>query len=94
VNEDIVIPIAGMCMIVILSLGVPLIMALRRRWERQSELPRVPDEVKERLLRMEQAIDSIAVEIERISEGQRFTTKILAERPREQAGLPAAGERK
>jgi hypothetical protein len=29
---------------------------------------------------MEQAIDSIAVEVERISEGQRFTTKLLAER--------------
>ncbi len=29
---------------------------------------------------MEQAIDSIAVEVERISEGQRFTTKLLSER--------------
>jgi hypothetical protein len=29
---------------------------------------------------MEQAIDSIAIEVERISEGQRFTTKLLAER--------------
>jgi hypothetical protein len=27
-----------------------------------------------------QALDAIAVEIERISEGQRFTTKLLAER--------------
>jgi hypothetical protein len=33
-----------------------------------------------RLERMEQAIDSIAIEIERISEGQRFTTKLLSER--------------
>jgi hypothetical protein len=29
---------------------------------------------------MEQALDSIAIEVERISEGQRFTTKLLAER--------------
>jgi hypothetical protein len=29
---------------------------------------------------MEQALDSIAVEVERISEGQRFTTKLLSER--------------
>jgi hypothetical protein len=29
---------------------------------------------------MEQAIDSIAIEVERISEGQRFTTKLLSER--------------
>jgi len=30
----------------------------------------------ERLLRLEQAVDSIAVEVERISEGQRFLTKL------------------
>jgi hypothetical protein len=29
---------------------------------------------------MEHAVDAIAVEIERISEGQRFTTKLLSER--------------
>lgn len=34
----------------------------------------------ERLGRMEQAIDSMAIEVERISEGQRFTSKLLAER--------------
>jgi hypothetical protein len=28
---------------------------------------------------MEQSIDAIAVEVERISEGQRFTTKLLSE---------------
>lgn len=38
------------------------------------------DEIVERLGRMENAVDATAVEIERISEGQRFTTKLLAER--------------
>ncbi|MBL8997809.1 MAG: hypothetical protein KJZ74_10090 [Gemmatimonadales bacterium] len=33
----------------------------------------------ERLGRLETAVDSIAVEVERISEGQRFVTKLLAE---------------
>jgi hypothetical protein len=37
-------------------------------------------ELMSRLDRMEQAIDAIAVEVERISEGQRFTTKLLSER--------------
>jgi len=32
------------------------------------------------LARLEPAIDSMSVEIERISEAQRFTTKILAQR--------------
>lgn len=33
-----------------------------------------------RLERIEQAVDAMAVEIERISEGQRFTTRLLSER--------------
>ena len=52
-----------------------------RRQERQDALPSAAPEVMLRLERMEQAIDSIAVEVERISEGQRFTTKLLSERP-------------
>ena len=34
----------------------------------------------ERLARLEQAVESIAIEIERVSEGQRFVTKLLSER--------------
>jgi hypothetical protein len=30
--------------------------------------------------RLEQAVEAIAIEVERISEGQRFTTKLLSER--------------
>jgi hypothetical protein len=44
-----------------------------------------------RLERMEQAIDSVAIEVERISEGQRFTTKLLSERGREPS-LPTASD--
>lgn len=35
----------------------------------------------QRLSRVEQAVESIAIEIERIGEGQRFVTKLLSERP-------------
>jgi hypothetical protein len=38
-----------------------------------------PTVTEARLARIEQAVDAIAVEIERISEGQRFTTKLLSE---------------
>ena len=38
------------------------------------------DALEGRLERIEQAIDTVAVEVERISEAQRFTTKLLAER--------------
>jgi hypothetical protein len=35
-----------------------------------------------RLARLEQAVDSIALEVERISEAQRFATKLLSEQSR------------
>ena len=41
----------------------------------------------ERLSRLEQAVDAIALEIERISEGQRFTTKLLSEQARQSSRL-------
>jgi len=40
----------------------------------------VPSETSARLERIEQGLDAIAIEVERISEAQRFTTKLLAER--------------
>ena len=35
---------------------------------------------EDRMARLEQAVETIALEVERISEGQRFTTKLLSER--------------
>jgi len=40
----------------------------------------VVDEMTQRLARIEQAVDATAVEVERISEAQRFTTKLLVEK--------------
>ncbi len=39
-----------------------------------------PGEMDERLARLEQAVEAVAVEMERVGEGQRFVTKLLAER--------------
>lgn len=57
----------------------PLALALARRMDRQS-VKEVPEHVNARLERMEQAIDAIAEQVERVAEGQRFTTKLLSER--------------
>jgi len=80
-NEDIVIPGVFFFTVIVLALGIPLVRAYIRRQERKDALPAASPEVMLRLERMEQAIDSIAVEVERISEGQRFTTKLLSEQP-------------
>jgi hypothetical protein len=45
---------------------------------------RALEEIAERLAALERAVDTIAVETERISEGQRFTTKLLSERTAEE----------
>lgn len=57
----------------------PFARAYAKRIEQRGAAPQVPNEVAARLERMEQAIDAIAVEVERISEGQRFTTKLLTD---------------
>jgi hypothetical protein len=74
------IPILAISIVPITAIGWPLARAYARRVEEGRTNTRVPLEVTARLERMEQAIDSIAVEVERISEGQRFTTKLLSER--------------
>ena len=59
----------------------PLTLAYARRlWRRGAiavaELPKV---LAERLTRLDQAVDTIAIEVERISEGQRFLTKVMTD---------------
>ena len=74
------VPISLFVCIAVTVVGVPIARAFARRIERHPPDPRLSQDMTNRLERMEQAIDSIAIEVERISEGQRFTTKLLAER--------------
>lgn len=90
----------GMSPGVIVPIGVPLTIfvlgplafgAARMMWKR-SNRPVVPAEIAQNaahLARLEQSVDAIAVEVERITEGQRFITKILSEKA---ALLPAVNE--
>ena len=79
------IPIVLFIMMGITAIGWPIARAIARKMDRESLQPKIPLELQGRLERMELALDSIAVEVERISEGQRFTTKLLSERPQ---GVP------
>jgi hypothetical protein len=38
------------------------------------------DELREQITEIQTSVDAIAVEVERISEGQRFATRLMAER--------------
>jgi hypothetical protein len=78
-GPEIVVPLGAFLCAIVLAIGVPLARAFSRRMDSETKNPRLPSEVTDRLERMEQALDSIAIEIERITEGQRFTTKLLSE---------------
>jgi hypothetical protein len=61
----------------------PIALSISRLiWKRGSRMPvsSLPAESGQRLERMEQAMDAIAIEVERVSEGQRFVTRLLSER--------------
>ncbi len=61
---------------------LPLTLAaVRLLWKRGNRPPAVPitPQAEARFTELEQAIDSVAVEIERVAEGQRFVTKLLRE---------------
>ena len=78
--SPIMVPITLFVCVAVASIGIPIARAFARRLEREPSTREIPPDVTARLERMEQALDSIAIEVERISEGQRFTTRLLAER--------------
>jgi len=79
--KQIIVPIAFMTMVALITVGRPIARAWARRLERGVDrTPTLDGEARARLERMEQAIEAMALEVERIAEGQRFTSKLLAAR--------------
>ena len=87
-DEDIVVPIAFFVTAIILSIGIPLVRAMIRRWDRASAIPSAQPDTTARLERIEQAIDAMSIEVERIAEGQRFVTRLMTDRAPERVALP------
>ena len=72
---------AGIVMTVgaLAAIGITARVILLRA-QRSSQRPPIDENL---LQHLEQAVDAIAIEVERISEGQRYTTKLLSERNRD-----------
>jgi hypothetical protein len=69
----------------ILFVMSPIALSISRLvWKRGSRMgsaaPTQTAESTQRMERIEQAVDAIAIEVERVSEGQRFVTRLLSER--------------
>ena len=58
------------------AIGIRARHSLRR--QKQPDALR-PDAFDERFAQLQQSVDAIAVEVERIAEGQRFSSKLLAD---------------
>ena len=78
------ISIAFFAMIAIIVVGLPIMRAIARRIDRGTPVAApIPRAVSEQLQQISHSVDAIAIEVERISEGQRFTTKMLNDRQRD-----------
>ena len=78
----------GLFIIVVL---LPISIAFARRiWKRSTAaITKLPQEIYDRFARVDQSLDAIAIEVERIGEGQRFLTKMHTEQPRGLGAGPA-----
>ena len=88
------ISIAFFLMVAAIIIGLPIARAFARRMDRKSAGPQIPREVSDQLVQINQAVDAIALEVERISEGQRYTTRLLSEqRDPVRQTLPSGAQR-
>lgn len=76
---DIAIGFFVTCAVIIV--GWPIARALGRRFERRGAPLAVEAGVTDQLQRIEQAVEAIAIEVERISESQRFLAKLQERSP-------------
>lgn len=76
--------------VVTIVLGFPIVRLITKWLEPKPVPPRELGAINGRLERIEAAVDAIAVEVERISESQRFTARLQSEQPTPR--LPGAGK--
>ena len=73
------ISVAFFLMVAAIIIGLPLARAFARRMDRRGGAAQIPNEISSQLTHLNQAVDAIALEVERISEGQRFAARLLSE---------------
>jgi len=79
--------LTGMFFVIVL---LPLTIAYARRIWRRGAPPALPQEIYDRFTRVEQSLDTIAIETERVGEGQRFITRMLSQQADRALGAGAA----
>lgn len=85
-----VIPIIGIVFgsIVFMVIFGPIVRGIMKYVERRQDRQMVHGpSVANQLMQLQQSVDALAIEVERISESQRFTSKLMAER--DKVSLPS-----
>ena len=77
---------AGHIGLLVLGAFVASLLAARARRQGVPDVPDVPDVARadERIEHLQQSIDAVAIEVERIGEAQRFNAKLQSERAKTQ----------
>ncbi|MEA3245298.1 MAG: hypothetical protein U9Q74_03985 [Gemmatimonadota bacterium] len=80
---------AGLSFLLIFTVAIPVTIAYTRRiWRRSARAEAaLPPEMTERMAHLERGVEAIALEVERIGEGQRFLTQAMVDR----GAVPAIG---
>ncbi|GLC28510.1 hypothetical protein rosag_50230 [Roseisolibacter agri] len=92
--ENVIVLIAVvLCFVAMTIVGLPIARAFARRMDRRAVGAGTTD-VDARLQRIEQAVEAVAVEVERVSEAQRFSARLLAERAEPQPSYGAGPTRR
>lgn len=82
--------ITGIAIVFTVFVLAPLAFTIARLiWRRATATPpKLDTAMADRMQRLEEGIDTIAIEVERISEGQRFVTRLLSDREKQATALP------
>lgn len=90
VGSDIPDNVMGLSITFVIFVLAPIAFSIARLiWKKTNKLTssvvqQFSPQVDQRLERLEQGVDAIAIEIERVTEGQRFVTRLLSEQNRDQ----------
>jgi hypothetical protein len=79
----------GVLIIAIVAVVALTTSAVVKAWLTRPHHSSIPEtglkEIRDVLRQLQNSVDTIAVEVERLSEGQRFTTRLLSEQAEETA---------
>lgn len=74
----------GMVMVLLIPVSIAY---ARRIWRRAGQLApvQIPAELFDRMASIERGVEAVAIEVERIGEGQRFVSQLLGEQSKRQS---------